>query len=400
MRLVCDLHVHSRFSLATSQGMVIPEMARWAQRKGIDLLGTGDFTHPGWLSHLRSELSESPEGLYESHGTRFLLSAEIALVWRQAGKGRRVHLVLLAETFEDAAAVARVLDPFGKLGSNGRPMLKASAVAALDAIWNAVPSIEVIPAHIWTPWYSVFGSKSGFDSLEECFGPHVGRIHALETGLSSDPPMNRLVSSLDRYSLVSSSDAHSPRNLGREATVLDLPVASFAAVIDAMHAAGRSGRIAETIEFHPQHGKYHYDGHRRCGVLQDPATTITKDPIPICPVCGKPLTLGVLRRVLTVADRHDPVETVPFARVIPLEQILSQVFAVGVGARRVHRTYEQLITRVGTELFVLREATKEQLMEGASADIVGGILAARNGNVRIRPGYDGEYGTVTIDGVA
>ena len=400
MRLVCDLHVHSRFSLATSQGMVIPEMARWAQRKGIDLLGTGDFTHSGWLNHLRSELANTVEGLYESHGVRFLPSAEIALVWRQAGKGRRIHLVLLAETLEDAAAVARALDPFGKLESNGRPMLKASAVSALDAIWNAAPSVEVIPAHIWTPWYSVFGSRSGFDSLEECFGAHTGRIHALETGLSSDPPMNRLVSSLDCYSLVSSSDAHSPRNLGREATVLDLPVASFAAVIEAIRAGDGNGRIAETIEFHPQHGKYHYDGHRRCGVLQDPATTIMKDAIPICPVCGKPLTLGVMHRVLTIADRHDPIETVPFARVIPLEQILSQVLAVGVGTRRVQRAYDHLISGVGTELFVLREATKEQLMEGASADVVGGILAARSGNVRIRPGYDGEYGSVTIDGVA
>lgn len=393
MRLVSDLHLHSRFSLATSQAMVVPEMARWATRKGIDLLGTGDFTHPGWLRHLRSELTLSPEGLYQAHGIRFLLSAEVAAVWRQDGKGRRIHLVLFAESLDDAEAAGRALAPFGKLESNGRPMLKASAVEILDAIWEETPTVEVVPAHIWTPWYAVFGSKSGFESLESCFGPHVGRIRALETGLSSDPAMNRLVSSLDRYSLVSFSDAHSPRNLGREATILDLPIASYSGVIDALYGKN-SGRIAETIEFHPQHGKYHFDGHRQCGVAWDPRQTMATNRR--CPVCGRPLTLGVLHRVLTVADRQDPITTVPYTRLIPLEQILSQVFSAGVGTSRVGTTYETLISKVGTELFVLRHATRDQLTEAASTAVAEAVLAARNGDVEINPGYDGRYGAVTV----
>ena len=411
MRLVADLHLHSRFSLATSQAMVVPEMARWAKRKGIDLLGTGDFTHPEWLEHLHSELTDTSNGVYEAHGTRFLLSAEVAVLWRQAGKGRRVHLILLAESLDDAAAVARALDPFGKLASNGRPMLKASMIDVLDAIWNVAPTVEVIPAHVWTPWYSLFGSKSGFNSPEACFGPHTPRIRALETGLSSDPAMNRLISSLDRYSLVSFSDAHSPRNLGREATILDLPSVSFAGVIDAI--AGRGpGRIAETVEFHPQQGKYYFDGHRRCGVVWDPAQTMAADGS--CPVCGKPLTYGVLHRILAFAnqdqdqvqdqaqgrdrprDRRNPIEPVPYVRVIPLEQILSQAFATGVSTRRVQRAYEALISEVGTELHVLREATEDRLAGAASVEIAGAIVAARNGSVEIAPGYDGKYGAVTI----
>ncbi|MBN1858718.1 DNA helicase UvrD [Candidatus Bipolaricaulota bacterium] len=405
MRLVSDLHLHSRFSLATSRAMVVPEMAQWARWKGIDLLGTGDFTHPEWLRHLRSTLTPTPEGLYQAHGIKFMLSAEVAAVWRQEGKGRRVHLVLFAESFDDAESVARALDPFGKLESNGRPMLSVSIVELLDAIWRVAPTVEVIPAHVWTPWYSVFGSKSGFDSLEACFGPHLNRIRALETGLSSDPAMNRTVSSLDRYSLVSFSDAHSPGKLGREATVLELPIASYAGVIDALY--GRNvGRIAETIEFHPQQGKYHFDGHRQCGVAWDPERTMSTDGR--CPVCGKPLTLGVLHRIHAIADRDrdrdrsrnqdrdNPISTAPYTMLIPLEQILSQVFAVGVGTRSVQRAYATLISEVGPELFVLREATQDQLAGAMSFDLARAVLAVRDGDVEIEPGYDGRYGTVTI----
>ena len=373
--------------------MVVPEMAQWARWKGIDLLGTGDFTHPEWLGHLRSELVRTPEGLYQAHGIKFVLSSEVAAVWRHEGKGRRVHLVLLAESLDDAESVARALDPFGKLESNGRPMLKASVVELLDAIWHVAPTVEVIPAHVWTPWYSVFGSKSGFDSLEACFGPHVNRIRALETGLSSDPAMNRLVSSLDDCSLVSFSDAHSPTKLGREATILELPIASYAGVIDALYGRN-AGRIAETIEFHPQHGKYHLDGHRQCGIVWHPERTMRTNGK--CPVCGKSLTLGVLHRICAVADRDDPIATVPYTTLVPLEQILSQVLDVGVGARRVERAYVALVSEIGSELFLLREASRDQLAGASSSDVAAAVLAARDGHVDIKPGYDGQYGTVRI----
>jgi len=396
MRLIADLHIHSRYSRATSPSIDLPTLSRAARDKGIDVLGTGDFTHPEWFKILKGGLAPEGNGLYTHDGIRYLVSGEISAVWSQDGRVRKVHLLVLSPSLDDASRINRELSLLGNLAADGRPIFGASAERLLEAIYNASPDAEVIPAHAWTPWFSVFGSRSGFDSLDECFGPYTERIFAIETGLSSDPPMNWRVSALDRIALVSNSDAHSTANLGREATIFDLPEPSYEAIIAAVKGTGR-GRLTGTIEFFPQEGKYHYDGHRACGVVMSPAEAIRANDR--CPVCGRPLTDGVMHRVEDLADRPAGFSSSgrpPFYSVVPLPEIIAQALGTGVKTKGVAREHERLIRHFGNEFSILIDLPEEELRKALPARIAEGIVRVRRGELRIEPGYDGVYGKVTI----
>ena len=374
--------------------MGLPELARWAGIKGIDLLGSGDFTHPDWFGTLRGQLREESEGVYRYGDARFLISGELSAIWSQGGRQHRVHLVVLVPSLAEAERVNRQLSARGNLAADGRPTFGLSAKTLVELIWEVVPEAFVIPAHAWTPWYSIFGAKSGFDSLEECFGGLADRITAIETGLSSDPPMNRRVSRLDRLALVSFSDAHSPAKLGREATVLDLPDVTFPAVVGAL---GGGAGLTGTIEFYPQEGKYHYDGHRQCGVCWHPAEA--RANADRCPVCGKELTIGVLHRVDELADRPEGDEATRRDRywsLIPLVEIVAQALGVGVSAQKAQRAYEAMIDRFGSELDVLLDRPLAEIERGADGRVAEGIAKMRSGKVHIEPGYDGVYGKIEI----
>ena len=396
MRLIADLHIHSRYSRATSPQTDLPNLARWAKIKGIDILGTGDFTHPDWFNELKANLVPEGNGLYTYAGVRFMLTVEISAIWSQAGKVRRVHLVVLAPSLEAAARINQELGKIGNLAADGRPTFGSSAVKLAEIIWNTVPDAVVIPAHAWTPWFSVFGSRSGFDSLEECFGPYTNRIFAIETGLSSDPPMNWRLSALDDITLISNSDAHSPAKLGREATVFDLPEPSYAGIIAAMKSRDPT-RFLGTIEFFPEEGKYHYDGHRACGVVLSPREAIKLGNR--CPVCGKPLTIGVMHRVEDLADRPEgdgPTIRPPFRSLVPLPEIIAQARGTGVNTKGVTHEYDRLIKRFGNEFRILLDLPQEELAPDVPARILAGITRVRQRDLVIAPGYDGVYGTIKI----
>ncbi len=314
MRVIADLHLHSRYSRATSADMDLPGLARWAKLKGINLLGTGDFTHPAWFKELVGALRPAGEGIYEYEGVSFLFTAEVAAVWSFGGRLRRVHFLLFAPSAEDAARISKELGAFGNLSADGRPTLGISGEKLVEVVKGVSPRAAIIPAHAWTPWWSVFGSNSGFDSLEEALGRGRPEVFAIETGLSSDPPMNWRLSALDEVTLVSFSDAHSPTRLGREACVLELPELSYFALVEALRQKDPN-RFLFTVEFFPEEGKYHYDGHRACGVVFSPEETRRHGGR--CPVCGKPLTVGVMHRVEELADRlpgEKPRSAIPIAR--------------------------------------------------------------------------------------
>jgi len=396
MRLIADLHIHSRYSRATSPSIDLPTLSRAARDKGIDILGTGDFTHPEWFKILKEGLVPEGNGIYTHDGIRYMLSAEVSAIWSHDGRVKKVHLLILAPSLEDVSRMNRELALIGNLAADGRPIFGASAERLLEAIYNASPDAEVIPAHAWTPWFSVFGSRSGFDSLEECFGRYTDRIFAIETGLSSDPPMNWRLSALDRIALVSNSDAHSTANLGREATIFDLPEPSYEAIIAAMKGTG-SGRLTGTIEFFPQEGKYHYDGHRACGVVMSPAEAIRAADR--CPVCGKPLTIGVMHRVEELADRpagSPPSGRPPFYSLVPLPEIIAQALGTGVKTKGVAREHERLIRHFGNEFRILIDLPEDELRKAVPSRIAEGIIKVKLGELRIEPGYDGVYGKITI----
>jgi uncharacterized protein (TIGR00375 family) len=396
MRLVADLHIHSRYSRATSPAIDLPALDRSARRKGIDVLGTGDFTHPDWLSELEAGLDPLGSGLFRHGATLFALTSEIAAIWRQEGCTRKVHLVVLSPSFSATRRINRELSRLGNLDADGRPVFGAAATTLLEAIWNAAPTAEVIPAHIWTPWFSLFGSRSGFDSLEACFGPYTDRIFAVETGLSSDPPMNWRCSALDRLALVSSSDAHSPPRLGREATVFDLPEPGYGDLIGAMKTRDPKHFLG-TIEFFPQEGKYHYDGHRACDVVLSPHEAAALEGR--CPVCGKPLTIGVLHRIEDLADRaagEAPRGAAPFRSVIPLAEVVSQALGIGPTTKGVNREVDRLVDRFGSEFAVLLDLPIDALADGTPKPILERVASVRTGRVAIEPGYDGRFGQIRI----
>lgn len=392
MTVVADLHIHSKYSNSTSSQMELPTLALGAKRKGIDLLGTGDCTHPMWLDTLSSELREQGDGIYSHDGVSFMVTGEVSLVWRHEGKGRRIHLVLLVPSLDDAVRIHEALTPRGNLVYDGRPMLGLSAPEFCEIVWEQSPDTLLIPAHVWTPWYAVFGAKSGFDSLEACFGEFTDRIVAIETGLSSDPLMNRRVSALDHLRLLSCSDAHSPAKLAREATLFDVEDLTFGAIAKALKTGEGYGG---TLEFYPQEGKYHYDGHRSCGISWSPEESMAADDI--CPVCGKILTIGVLHRVMDLADRSEPeLGGVPFKSLIPLAELIAQAVGKGVNTKTVAKLYDALLDRHGTELDILLEQSLNDLSVDTPDRVLEAIAKMRTGNITIEPGYDGVFGKIEI----
>ncbi|GAB4534349.1 MAG: endonuclease Q family protein [Thermodesulfovibrionia bacterium] len=397
MRIIADLHLHSRFSRATSSEMSIPVMAQWAERKGINLIGTGDFTHPIYFEEIRTRLKEAGNGLYRtdaSPSVHFMLTTEISSIYSYKGRVRRIHNIVMAPSIEVAERINNVLKRYGNLSSDGRPILGTPANDLIKIILNISPDCLFVPAHAWTPWFSIFGSNSGFDSIEECFGEYSIYIYAIETGLSSDPEMNWRLSSLDRITLISNSDAHSPNKLGREANVFDCEM-DYYEIIDVIKKKDRK-RFLYTIEFFPEEGKYHYDGHRSCNVLFSPSET--KAHKGICPVCNKPLTVGVMNRVEELADREEgfvPDNAIPSRHMVPLDEVIAQAFDSGTSSARVRKEYERL-TASSSEFEILLDLPETELYRIADERVAQAILKVRRGEIDIVPGYDGVYGKIKI----
>ncbi len=411
---LADLHIHSRYSRATSKGLTPKNLAAYGEAKGLTVVATGDFTHPGWLAELREAFVEDASGLYRladpsgliqeipwlpearpGGRVRFMLSAEISSIYKRGGKVRKVHNLVYVPTFEAAEKLNAKLAKVGNLASDGRPILGLDSRHLLEMVLEIDPLAFLVPAHIWTPWFSLFGSKSGFDSIEECYGTLAKEIFALETGLSSDPEMNWTLSALDRFRLVSNSDAHSGEKLGRECNVFSGDP-SYEGIFRALRGEGVGPKFCGTVEFFPEEGKYHLDGHRDCGVVMEPAEAKARGNI--CPVCGKPLTLGVLHRVLELADRTEPVrpERAPgFTSLIPLDELAGEVMGVGPKTAKAHRLVASLLGRFGAELTVLRDAPLEDIGR-ISTPLAEGIGRMRRGRVLRTPGFDGQYGRIAV----
>ena len=399
MRIIADLHIHSRFSAACSREMEAERLAWWAKRKGITLLGTGDFTHPIYLTYLKQKLESAEEGLFRlregEHSVRFMLTVEITNIFRQAGRLRKTHTLVFAPSFAAVDRLNAHLASHGNLALDGRPTLTCTAHDLLKIILDTAPECEVIPAHVWTPWFSVLGSFSGFDSLEECYGEDIQHIRAVETGLSSDPPMNWRLSALDSVALISNSDAHSSRKLGREANVLECDL-SYTGVLNALTSHDPT-RFLYTIEFFPEEGKYHLDGHRHCQVRFSP--TETRKANTICPECGKKLTVGVLHRVDALADREEgykPAGAIPAKHLLPLEEIIAAALGQRPNTKKVTIAYDRLVEHYGSEFRILLDLEEEELAAITPPRILVGITKVRRGEVQITPGYDGEYGKITL----
>ena len=407
MTFIADLHIHSHFSRATARNLSPENLSLWARKKGISVIGTGDFTHPGWFSELREKLEEDGNGLFSLRrdlaeaiekdipascrgNTKFMLSGEISCIYKRHGKTRKVHNLIFMPDFDSVDKLNKKLDRIGNIRSDGRPILGLDSMDLLALVLETSERAFFIPAHIWTPWFSVFGSKSGFDSLEECFGDLTSHIYALETGLSSDPPMNRLLSSLDDYLLVSNSDAHSPSKLGREANIFETEK-DYDRMIRAMITQkGFSG----TIEFYPEEGKYHLDGHRKCQVSMTPKETMRQKGI--CPSCGRPVTVGVLNRVMELADRYKPVLNKEHISLIPLSEILSEIIGCGPATKTVTHAYEELLAALGPELDILMNVSVQQIKEAGGYLLAEAIERMRENKVICRGGYDGEFGVIRL----
>lgn len=407
MKMIADLHIHSRFSMATSKEGTPENLDFWARKKGISLIGTGDFTHPVWREELKERLVSEGNGLYRlrdayvkeesrkfpGEGTRFVVSGEISSIYKKNGKTRKVHNVILLPSLEAADAMAQRLEKIGNIHSDGRPILGLDSHDLLEMMLDVCPEGILIPAHIWTPHFSVLGAKSGFDSVEECFEELAPYIHALETGLSSDPAMNWRISKLDRYQLVSNSDAHSPSKLGREANLLDIDCS-----YEGLYRAIQTGEGLEgTVEFFPEEGKYHFDGHRKCGVSLSPVEAERLGGI--CPVCGKKLTMGVDHRVEQLADRAEGFvkkDGKKYESLIPLPEVISACMGYSTASKKVQGCFEQMIQTLGTEFDILRNVPSEDIKSCAGERIAEGIENVRTGNVKRIPGYDGEYGKIEL----
>ena len=407
MKMIADLHIHSRFSMATSKEGTPENLDFWARKKGISLIGTGDFTHPVWREELKERLVSEGNGLYHlrdayvkeesrkfpGEGTRFVVSGEISSIYKKNGKTRKVHNVILLPSLEAADAMAQRLEKIGNIHSDGRPILGLDSHDLLEMMLDVCPEGILIPAHIWTPHFSVLGAKSGFDSVEECFEELTPYVHALETGLSSDPAMNWRISKLDRYQLVSNSDAHSPSKLGREANLLDIDCS-----YEGLYQAIQTGEGLEgTVEFFPEEGKYHFDGHRKCGVSLSPVEAERLGGI--CPVCGKKLTMGVDHRVEQLADRAEGFvkkDGKKYESLVPLPEVISTCMGYSAASKKVQGCFEQMIQTLGTEFDILRNVPSEDIKSCAGERIAEGIENVRTGNVKRIPGYDGEYGKIEL----
>jgi uncharacterized protein (TIGR00375 family) len=402
MKLVADLHIHGRYSQATSKDISIINLEKWAKVKGLGLLGTGDFTHPKWIEELRSHLKEDGTGILRtSSGFPFMLQTEISNIYSQDGKGRRVHNIVLAPSFETVDQITEWLLTKGRVDYDGRPIFGIPCPEFVESLKGIDSRIEVIPAHVWTPWFSVFGSKSGFDSVEDCYRDQARHIFALETGLSSDPPMNWRLSQLDRYALISNSDCHSywPWRLGREANIFDLPEVTYDGIIKALKDKDPK-RFLGTIEVDPSYGKYHLDGHRSCGVVQEPKKSAESRGM--CRVCGRQLTIGVLNRVEELADRpegYTPKGAIPFRSLVPLSDVITSVLKIASPAsKKAWEMFYRLTERFGSELSVMLDAPREALNELAGQKMADAVMTVREGRLRVQPGYDGVYGVPLFDG--
>lgn len=398
MRIIADLHVHSKYARATSAQCDIKGLSEGAKTKGITLMASGDFTHPAYFQELRRDLEGSGGGgIYEYGGMRFILSTEVSVIYGPEGHSKKMHHILLAPSLESAAQVNDRLARYGDLKADGRPTLMMSSAALVEEMHAISPAIAVIPAHAWTPWFSVFGSRSGVDSIEEAFGDQAHRIFALETGLSSDPAMNWLLSPLDKYSLISNSDAHSPGKLGREANVFELGELSFDSLIAAIRT--RKGFV-KTYEFYPEEGKYHYDGHRNCSVLLSPWEARERNNL--CPVCRRKLTIGVLHRVADLADRKPgfrPEGAVPFQHIVPLTTVISKALRKTEVSAAVAEEYYRLIRYFGSE-FAVFEAGADQVRLATSPQVADAISRVNEGRIRWIPGHDGVFGELVLDDAA
>ncbi len=408
-----DLHVHSKYSRATSRDADLEHLALSARLKGLTVVGTGDFTHPAWFDEIRAKLVPAEPGLFrlrpdlerEVDGrlppscrgpVRFLLEVEISTIYKKGDRTRKVHHLIYAASLDTAARLREKLGAIGNLASDGRPILGLDSRHLLEITLESGPDAYLVPAHVWTPWFAVLGSKSGFDSVEECYGDLSPHIFAVETGLSSDPPMNWRVSQLDRFTLVSNSDAHSPPRLGREASAFETDLDYFA-----IRQALKTGEgFAGTVEFFPEEGKYHLDGHRTCGVRLEPAATRSAEGL--CPACGKPLTVGVLSRVEELADRPEgpglvpPPRAAPFRSLVPLPEVLSELCGIGVQSQAVEQALSRLLAKLGPEIDILERLPLEDVGKAGDGLLVEALTRLRAGQVHREAGYDGEYGVIRL----
>lgn len=419
MYYIADFHIHSKYARATSKNTDVENLDKWGRIKGINVLGTGDFTHPLWFKELKEKLEPAEDGLFkiknkykikngvfDNHDSemRFILTTEISGIYSKNGKVRKIHNIIFSPSFDAVERINTHLGWIGNLKSDGRPILGLDSKELAKIVLNVSSDCLIIPAHAWTPWFSIFGSKSGFDSIEECFEEYTKYIYALETGLSSDPEMNWQWSALDNIVLISNSDAHSPSKIGREANIFEGKEINYNLIKQAIELGTRADksadlRLIKTIEFFPEEGKYHWDGHRNCDICLKPEESIKYNNI--CPRCGRPLTIGVLNRVHQLADRktgEKPEKIIPFQRIIPLSEIIGSVLGVGTNTKTVDNYYKDLIKALGSEFKILLEVDKKRIAAASLPEIAEGIERVRQGNISIQPGYDGEFGKISIFG--
>ncbi len=394
--IIADLHLHSKHSRATSKDLSFENLVKYARIKGVDLLGTGDFTHPEHFKEI--EELEDKDGIYYYDGFPFVISGEVSLIYNQEGS-RRVHLVVLVPSVSVAREINNWIDTFARRDYDGRPIFGISCIDFVKKMMEISEDIEVIPAHIWTPWFGVLGSKSGFDSMDEAFGEQIKNIHAIETGLSSDPPMNWRLSQLDRFTIVSFADMHSfwPWRMGREATIFDFSKEelSYKKIVDAI----RGNKIKGTVEVEPGYGMYHFDGHRNCNFSCSPKKT--KDLKGICPVCGEKLTIGVEYRVEELADRGEgfkPEGAKESYKMLPLHEIISLYTGIGISSKGNWEIYNSLIDNFETEFNILLNVGREDFLDaGVKEKLVELIIRNRGGKIKVKPGFDGRYGEAVIE---
>jgi uncharacterized protein (TIGR00375 family) len=397
VKIYADLHIHSKYARATSPKMNLDYLSKYAKVKGLNVLGTGDFTHPEWFRELKNGLSKKDDH-YEYNGMIFVPQTEISHIYSQDGKVRKIHNVIFAPDLEIAEQITEFLKTKGRVDYDGRPIFGFPPYELVEKVMEISKDCEVFPAHAWTPWFSIFGSMSGFDSAKDCYKDQIKHIHALETGMSSDPPMNWMLSSLDKFTLLSNSDSHSPwpQRIGREANVFDMNSFSYKEMIRTIRNKNRN-KFLFTIEVDPSYGKYHYDGHRKCNVVMAPNES--KKNKNICPKCNRRMTIGVLNRVEELADRkygYKPEGAIPFKKLLPLSEIISIVYDIGVGTKFVWGLYNKLIEKFGDEYQILLYTKKEELVKEMHKKLVKVILDIREGKINVTPGYDGEYGVLTI----
>jgi len=397
MRFIADFHIHSKFSRATSEKTDLENISKWAEIKGVKVIACGDFTHPQWLKNIKEELKPAEPGLFQfkNSETRFLLTTEISCIYSKNGKTRKIHLVVLSPSIEVAEKINLELSKIGNLKSDGRPILGLDAKELVKIVLGVSSDCMVIPAHCMTPWFGLFGSKSGFDSLEECFEEMSSSIYAVETGLSADPSMLWRIPDGRKLAIISNSDAHSPEKIGREANVFNTDLNYFS-IVKAIKTKNPK-EFLETIEFYPQEGKYYGDGHRACNIYMDSKDSLTYNEI--CPVCGRPLTVGVMNRIEKLADKPEgfvPENAIPFRSIVPLKEIIGEALGVGAGSKSVDAEYQKLIKAFHSEFNILLDVSFEELKGIVFSRVAEGIKRTREGKVNISPGFDGEYGKVRI----